>query len=159
VALEPSVIEAGVTEKLTVGAGTVTVTAAVPDLEESWVEVAVIVAVPEAAGVKTPLALIVPMVEGVTDQVTAVLKLPVPDTVDEHVEVWLSRIDAGEQLTDTEVMVTGVPTVTMAEPDLVASWADVAVIVAVPAADGVNTPELLMAPMLAGLTDQVTVEL
>lgn len=34
---------------------------------------------------------------------------------------------------------------------------DVAVIVAVPAADAVKSPALLMLPMVAGLTDQETV--
>ena len=49
--------------------------------------------------------------------------------------------------------------VTVAEPDFVVSCVDVAVIVAVPAPAGVKTPELLTAPMLVGLTDQVTAEL
>jgi hypothetical protein len=44
----------------------------------------------------------------------------------------------------------------VAVPDLVESWVEVAVIVAVPAPVGVNTPELLTLPMLDGLTDQVT---
>jgi hypothetical protein len=50
-------------------------------------------------------------------------------------------------------------TVTSAEPDRVASWVDVAVIVAVPAPVGVKTPLLPIVPMLAGLTLQVTAEL
>jgi len=41
----------------------------------------VIVAVPVAAGVKTPELLMLPMVDGLTDQLTALLKLPVPITV------------------------------------------------------------------------------
>jgi hypothetical protein len=39
------------------------------------------------------------------------------------------------------------------------SAVEVAVIVAVPAPDGVKTPALLIAPMLVGLTDHVTDEL
>jgi hypothetical protein len=41
-----------------------------PDFVESWVEVAVIVADPAAAGVKTPALLTDPKFEGLTDQVT-----------------------------------------------------------------------------------------
>jgi len=43
-----------------------------------------------------------------------------------------------------------------AELDLLESWVDVAVTVAVPVAAGVKTPELLTLPMLDGLTDQFT---
>jgi len=50
--------------------GVVTVTVALPDLVESCVDVAVIVAVPVPAGVKTPALLIVPMLAGLTDHVT-----------------------------------------------------------------------------------------
>jgi hypothetical protein len=50
-------------------------------------------------------------------------------------------------------------TVTVAPPDFVVSWVDVAVTVAVPEATGVKTPAPLTAPMLAGLTDHVTDEL
>jgi hypothetical protein len=52
-------------------------------------------------------------------------------------------------------MVAGTTTVTDAEPDLVASWADVAVMVAVPDVDGVNTPAVVTAPPVA---DQLTAE-
>jgi hypothetical protein len=68
-------------------------------------------------------------------------------------------MEAGEQTTDTEVIVGGEVTVTVALPDLVVSCVEVAVIVAVPAPAGVKTPALLTAPMLEGLTDHVTVEL
>jgi hypothetical protein len=44
-------------------------------------------------------------------------------------------------------------------PDFVVSWAEVAVIVAAPAAAGVKTPVLLTVPIFDGLTDQVTDEL
>ena len=54
-------------------AGTVTVTVAEPDFVVSWVEVAVIVAVPAADDVKTPVADTLPMVDGLTDQLTAEL--------------------------------------------------------------------------------------
>ncbi len=74
-------------------------------------------------------------------------------------EVWVVRMDPGEHTTVTEVMVFGTATVTVADPDLVASWVEVAVTVAVPAAVGVKTPLLLTEPMVAGETDQVTAEL
>ena len=45
-------------------------TVALPDLDESSVEVAVMVAVPVPDGVKTPALLIVPMLAGLTDHVT-----------------------------------------------------------------------------------------
>jgi hypothetical protein len=63
---------------------------------------------------------------------------------------------ADAQDTLTIEIVDGVLTVTVVEPNLFVSCADVAVIVAVPAADGVKTPALLTAPMVVGLTDQVT---
>jgi hypothetical protein len=65
-------------------------------------------------------------------------------------------MDAGEQATETEVIVTGTVTDTVADPDLVESSVDVAVMVAVPAAEGVNTPAEVVVPSVA---DQVTPEL
>ena len=65
-------------------------------------------------------------------------------------------MDAGEQATEIEVIVTGTVTVTVANPDLVESSVDVAVMVAVPAAEGVNTPAEVVVPSVA---DQVTPEL
>ena len=59
-------------------------------------------------------------------------------------------------MTDTAVIVTGTVTVTDAEPDFVVSSVEVAVIVAVPAAEGVKTPAELTTPSVA---DQVTPEL
>jgi hypothetical protein len=53
----------------------------------------------------------------------------------------------------------GLVAVTVAVPDLVESCVEVALIVAVPATDGVKTPALLTDPMLVGLTDQETEEL
>jgi hypothetical protein len=54
------------------------------------------------------------------------------------------------------LLVVGLATTTDADPDFVASWVDVAVIVAVPDEAGVKTPEALTAPMLVGLTVHVT---
>jgi transcriptional regulator of nitric oxide reductase len=65
-------------------------------------------------------------------------------------------MDAGEQATEIEVIVTGTVTVTVANPDLVESSVDVAVMVAFPAAEGVNTPAVVIVPSVA---DQVTPEL
>ena len=50
--------------------GVVTATVALPDLVESCVDVAVMVAVPTPAGVRTPALLTVPMLVGLTDHVT-----------------------------------------------------------------------------------------
>ncbi len=63
-------------------------------------------------------------------------------------------MDAGLQLTETEVMVfAGADTVTVAVPNFVVSCTDFADTVAVPAPDGVNTPPDVMLPPVA---DQVT---
>lgn len=83
---------------------------------------AVTVAVPAEAGVNTPVLLTVPAVVGLTDQVTAVLKLPVPVTLALQVDVCEVRIDVSAQVTVTDVMEVEVLfTVTVAEPDLVVS--------------------------------------
>jgi hypothetical protein len=76
-----------------------------------------------------------------------------------QVDVCVVRMDVGAQVTETPVIVTGTATVTVVEPDLVESCVDVAVMVAVPAVAGVKMPVLLMAPMLAGLTDHMITEL
>ena len=144
------------TETLVIEDGTVTVTVAEPDLVASCVEVAMIVAVPVAEGVKTPEGEMEPSVAA---HLTAEFDAPVPCTVAMQEEVCVVRMDAGEQTAETPVMVGGGVTVTVAEPDLVVSCVDVAVMVAVPAAMGVKTPALLADPMLAGLTDHVTEEL
>ena len=128
----------------------------VPDFELSSVDVAVMVAVPATVGVNTPEDVIVPSVE---PQVTAGLYGPVPCTVAVQLDVCVVRMDAGEQATETEVIVDGAVTVTVALPDLVESCLDVAVMVAVPVPAGVRTPALLTVPMLVGLTDHVTDEL
>jgi hypothetical protein len=128
----------------------------VPDFEVSCVEVAVMVAVPVPAGVKTPEVVIAPSDAA---QVAAELYDPVPCTVAVQVDVCVVRMGAGEQPTETEVIVDGAATVTVASPDLVESCVDVAVMVAVPVLEAVNTPALLTVPMLVGLTDHVTDEL
>lgn len=87
------------------GAERFTVTAALPLLVVSSVEVAITVAVPAPAGVKTPELLTVPIDAGLTDHVTAVLKVPVPDTVAAHAEVAPVASVAGEQATATLVIV------------------------------------------------------
>jgi len=129
---------------------------AVPDFEVSCVEVAVMVAVPVPAGVNTPEVVIAPSDAA---QVTAELYDPVPCTVAVQIDVCVVRMGAGEQPTETEVIVDGAATVTVASPDLVESCVDVAVMVAVPVLEAVNTPALLTVPMLVGLTDHVTDEL
>ena len=115
-----------------------------------------IVAVPAPDGVNTPALLTTPIPEGLTDHVTAVLKLPVPVTVDVHADVCVVRIEPGEQITETEVIVDGTTTVTVAEPDFDPSWVDVAVTVTVPDAEGVKTPADVTVPPVA---DHVTAEL
>jgi hypothetical protein len=102
--------------------------------------------------VKIPAEVTVPPV---ADQDTAELNAPVPCTVAAHEDVPVMRIEPGEQETDTDVMVTGTVTPTVAAPDLVLSWADVAVIVAVPEAVGVKTPVVETEPPVA---DQETAE-
>ena len=79
-----------------------TTTDAVPDSEASWVEVAVITAVPVPDGVNTPEDVIVPSVEV---QVTAELYDPVPCTVAAQTDVSVVRMEAGEQATETDVTV------------------------------------------------------
>ena len=82
--------------------------------------------------------------------------MPVPVTVEEQEEVWAVVMAEGAQATATEeTEAGGVETVTVAEAVLEASWAEVAVMVAVPAVAGVNTPELIL-PIPVGLTDQLT---
>ena len=80
---------------------------ALPDFVVSCVEVAEMVAVPAPSGVKTPALLTAPMLVGLTDHVTEALKLPVPLTVGKQVDVCVVRIEAGEQLTVTDVIVGG----------------------------------------------------
>lgn len=69
---------------------------------------------------------------------------------------WAVEMLGYGTVTFTVGVVFGAVTVTVAEPFLVESSVDVAVTVALPAADGVNTPLGVTAPPVA---DQVTVEL
>jgi hypothetical protein len=136
--------------------GTATATVVLAEKVGSWTEVAFIVAVPALAGVNMPALLTLPTLDGLTIQITALVKLPVPFTIGEQLDVWLVRIVAGEQAMPKDVMVGTIAIVTTALPDLVASCVEVSVIVAVPADAGVKTPALFMLPMLEGLTDQFT---
>jgi hypothetical protein len=80
------------------------------------------VAVPAAAGVNTPVLLTEPAVVGLTDQVTAALKLPVPVTLALQVDVCEVKIEVGVQVAETDVMeVEELFTVTVVEPNLVVS--------------------------------------
>ena len=117
-----------------------------------------IIAVPAPEGVNTLEDVIVP---SVAVQVTAGLYDPVPCTVAAQEDVCVVSTEAGEQITETEVIADCVVTVTVtvALPDFVESCVEVAEIVAVPAPTGVKTPALLIVPMLVGLTDHVTEEL
>ena len=65
----------------------VTATFAEPKLVESCTDVAVMVAVPADAGVKIPALFTLPTLEGLADQLTELLKLPVPVTVGVQVDV------------------------------------------------------------------------
>jgi hypothetical protein len=84
---------------------TLTATLKLPDFETSCVDVAVIVAVPAETGVKTPEPLTLPILDGLTDQLTALLKFPVPTTDCVQLVVWLVRMDAEEQAAETELTV------------------------------------------------------
>lgn len=123
-----------------------TETVAVPDFVVSWTEVAVIVALPAAAGVYTPPAVIVPLV---ADHVTALLKFPVPETAAVHAEVWLGKIETGLHVTVTDETAEDVLTATLAVATLLVSCVEVAVMVAVPPPDGVNNPAGVIVPLVA----------
>ena len=55
----------------------------------------------------------------------------------------------GEQATETEVIVDATFTAILAEPDFIGSSAEVATMVAVPAAEGVNIPAEVIVPPVA----------
>ena len=117
-------------------------------------ECAVTVPDPGPDGVNPPPEVTIPPV---AVQVTAELNAPVPCTLARHVLVCVVRIDDGEHVAETEVIVGGgTITVITAAPDLVASCKEVALQLAVPAAAGVNTPADVMVPLVA---DQLTAEL
>jgi hypothetical protein len=84
--------------------------------------------------------------------------LPVPLTVAEQALVCDAVIEDGEHEIVTEVMADDAakPTTTLLEPDFVVSCVEVAVMVAVPVALGVNTPAGLIVPIFGGLIDQFT---
>lgn len=77
-------------------------------------------------------------------------------TVGVQDDVCVVNIDVGVQATDIEVIDE---TLMVALPDLDESCVEVALIVAVPAVDGVKMPVLLTVPTVDGLTDQITAEL
>lgn len=135
--------------------GTDTVTWNEPDLVGSCVEVAVIVAVPDVPGVKTPALLMVPAPVGETAHETALLKFPVPTTEALQVDVWEVSIADGLQLTDTLVIAVDAVMVILVLPETEGNCFDVAVMVTVPGAAGVNRPVALIFPAAAGLTDQL----
>jgi hypothetical protein len=80
----------------------------------------------------------------------------VPSTFAKQKEVPVVKIEAGVQATANEVMVMGVATEMVADPDLEASCTDVAVIFAFPTPEGVKNPVGVMDPPVA---DQVTAAL
>lgn len=139
-------------------AGT-TVIDADPDFVVSCVDVAVMVAVPAATPVTLPEDVTVAAAEFEDDQFTPELNVPVPVTWALHCALAPLFIEEGEQVTITAVIVEDAVTVTLAEPDLVVSSVDVAVIVAVPVETPVTLPEELIvaAPVLEDA--QVTAEL
>lgn len=97
-------------------------------------------------GVNTPAEFIVPLE---ADQVTAVLKLPVPATLAEQADVCVIWIDAGVQITETDAMDEDAFIAIVAVPDFVVSCVDVAVTIAVPDPLGVNRPDAVMVPPVA----------
>lgn len=101
-----------------------------PDFEASCVEVALQVPVPVADGVNTPACVMVPPV---AVQVTALLKLPCPETVAVQVAVCPKTIAVGAAATATVVIVLPAPlTATVPAPDLLLSCVDTAVMVSSP---------------------------
>ena len=67
-----------------------------------------------------------------------------------HVLVCAVLMVVGKHETLTEVIVGGTAvTVTVVIPDLVQSWVEVAVTVAVPVAEGINTPAEVIVPPVA----------
>ncbi|HEX4311460.1 MAG TPA: hypothetical protein VHZ25_15610 [Acidobacteriaceae bacterium] len=129
--------------------------AAVPDFDGSSVLVALTVTLAAAAGaVNSPAELIDPPE---ADQVTALLKLPVPCTVALHCEVAPAVTVEGEQVTDTEEIIGSAAacTVIVAVPDFEVSSVLVALTVTLAAAAGaVKSPAELIDPPPE--TDQVT---
>ena len=92
-----------------------TFTVVLPDFVVSCVDVAVMVATPAEAGVKTPVLLILPMLVGLTAQVTEVPKTSEPETVAEQAAVWFVWMAPGEQVTETAVTIP-VPLTVLPQP-------------------------------------------
>ena len=135
------------------------ITVTFPDLVVSSDEVAVITADPVAfvGAVYVALSFAVEAIfPRLAVHVTLGSKVPVPWTFAVHWLVCPPGTIVGLQVTEIVVMV---PTETVAVPYLVESCVEVAVMVAVPVAEGVNAPLLFTVPMFVGLTDHVTAEL
>ena len=98
-----------------------TATLALPAFVLSSTEVATIEAVPGPLGVNTPELLTVPAIDGLTDQVTAELKLPVPVTPAVHADVCVFKMALGEHETVTDETLDADPIETVAAPDFVVS--------------------------------------
>jgi hypothetical protein len=81
---------------------------------------------------------------------------PVPKMFTDCCGVVPAVIEDGDKDVIAGTGLFAAETVTNAGPDLVESCVEVAVMVAVPAADGVNTPADVIVPFVA---DQVTAEL
>lgn len=73
----------------------------------------------------------------------------------EPVTTTLAVVPEGSPVIEIDKVPVAV-TATFAEPDLVESCTDVAVMVAAPADVGAKTPALLTLPILDGFTDQLT---
>jgi len=104
------------------------------------------VAFPAPAGVNTPAAEMVPFV---AVHVTALLKFPVPDTAAVHIAVWPGRIDTGLQVTVTDEIAEAGLIATFTLAALLGSCVEAAVMTAVPALDGVNSPAGVIVPFVA----------
>ena len=147
--------------------GTVSATVAVPDLEESALEIALIlklVAVSEDAMVKKPVGeIVVPdVLLPLTSHTTLVEKLPVPATFAENCCVFplFSDMELGDMVTPITIPISEL-TVTVAVPDLEGSAIKVALMVKVVAlsedaivkrpVDEIDVPDELLP-----LTDHVT---
>lgn len=114
------------------------------------------VAVPTATPATPPDEVTVAIAALDDDHVTPELKLPVPVTWAVHCVLAPTLIEEAEHVTLTPVMLEDVVIVTFAEPDLVVSSVDVAVIVAVPAATPVTLPDELTVATLVFEDAQVT---
>jgi hypothetical protein len=141
---------------LTAGLG-FTVMTALPDLVASTVEVAVIVALPTATAVTTPAVETVATLALELVQATEVAAPPAAITVAVSARVSPTTRVAVPGVTATEVTDGGGGvTVTDTDAALVGSPTEVAVILAVPVATPVTTPEVLTLAMVGADEVQVT---